>query len=44
MKTILVYTFRTYPYISELKTLFPDVFVFDKLKESFKEITEILID
>lgn len=29
---MLVYTFRTYPYLKELEAMFPDVFVFGDLK------------
>lgn|SRR3989338_3836 len=32
MTTVLVYTFRTFPYISDLKNLFSNVFVLGKLK------------
>lgn len=41
---ILVYTFRTFPWIEELKTVFPEVFVFGKLNEDlekFKQEIEI---
>jgi hypothetical protein len=30
---VLVYTFRTFPHIQELKEIFPEVFVLGKLKE-----------
>lgn len=43
MKT-LVYTFRTFPYLEELKQVFPEVIVFGKLKESLQEFYELIIE
>lgn len=37
---ILVYTFRTFPWINQLKEDFPEVFVFGKLNEDFEKFCE----
>lgn len=37
---ILIYTFRTFPWIDELKELFPEVFIFGKLNEDFEKFCE----
>lgn len=39
---MLVYTFRTYPYIDELKGIFPDLFIFGSLKEDMKTFEQLL--
>lgn len=44
MKKILLYTFRTYPYIEELRNVYGEIFIFDKLKESFENFTEIVLE
>jgi len=36
MKNILVYTFRTFPYISELEDIFGKIFVLGKLKKGLE--------
>lgn len=41
---MIVYTFRTFPYIDELKDIFDDVFVFSSLKKDFEIFKELLID
>lgn len=37
---IILYTFKTFPWIEELKKDFPDVFIFGKLKEDFERFCE----
>lgn len=39
---MLVYTFRTYPFIEELKKIFPDVFIFGNLKEDMTVFKQLL--
>ena len=39
---ILVYTFRTFPYLEELKKTFPYVVVFGKLKESLQNFYVVI--
>lgn len=41
---ILVYTFRTFPYLEELKKVFPEVVVFGKLKESLQDFYKLIVE
>ena len=37
MNKLLIYTFRTFPRIEELRKLYPELFVFGKLRNDFDE-------
>lgn len=39
---ILVYTFRTFPYLEELKKTFPRVIIFGKLKEDLQKFCSLI--
>lgn len=41
---ILVYTFRTFPYLEDLKKVFSDVEVFGKLKESLQNFYDLIVE
>jgi len=41
---MIVYTFRTFPYIDELKHKFGDVFVFSSLKKDFSNFEVLMKD
>ena len=41
---ILVYTFRTFPYLEELKKVFPEIVVFGKLKESLQDFFDLILE
>lgn len=41
-KSMIVYTFRTFPYVDELKDIFGDVFVFSSLKKDFAEFIDLI--
>lgn len=41
---ILVYSFRTFPYIDALNKLFPRVFIFGKLKEDLERFYTLILD
>lgn len=42
MPKSLIYTFRTFPHIEELKEMFPNVVVFGKLKEDLDKFFELI--
>jgi hypothetical protein len=42
MKSFLIYTFRTFPYIDQLTSLTENIFVFNKLKEDILDLEKIL--
>jgi len=44
MTKILIYTFRTFPYLEELKKVFPDVVVFGKLKEDIDSFCQKILN
>lgn len=41
---ILVYTFRTFPYIEELRKVFPGVVVLGKLKDSLQDFYNLIVE
>lgn len=41
---MLVYTFRTFPYITQLEATFGDVFVFGKLKDDWTPFSNLLAE
>lgn len=42
MKSILIYTFRTFTYIKDLYTMADEVFVLGKLKEDFLKLEKLI--
>lgn len=42
MKSTLIYTFRTFPYIEELNTITNEVFILSKLKEDLLQLEKII--
>lgn len=44
MNSILIYSFRTFPYIEELNTVSKKVFVLNQLKEDFLELENLILN
>jgi len=42
MSRILIYTFRTFPYMSQLRQEFSDIFILDKLKQDINYLCKTL--
>jgi len=44
MKSILIYTFRTFPYIQQLNEITDDIFVLNRLKKDILKLENLIID
>ncbi len=44
MKSILIYTFRTFPYIKKLNSVTDEVFVLGSLKEDFLKLEKLILE